>query len=178
MMRKKICIEFSTSNDEIAKQNEQKLFGLIDNILKNTLPCEAESKIYTLPQNDEDSIMDRLSVIENSLEQLKPNHRIILKTSEKHILINSADIIRLQADNSYTIIYFHQKPPIIVSRSIKYFEGLLCSQRFIRIHRSHIINIDKVIEYIKTDGSIVMNNGDRVSISHKKKELFFKMLYT
>lgn len=175
MTKKKIHIEFSSENDDIIREIEQKLISEINKILKTQLPRDGKSYVYSLSPKEKVSL--RLTNMENTINQQNISHRVILKTSEKYIVINRNNIIHLQADNSYTSIYLEQREPIIVSRSIKYFEGLLCDNQFIRTHRSHIVNINKVVEYIKTDGgSIVMDNGDEIPISKNKKSFFLKRL--
>jgi len=59
--------------------------------------------------------------------------------------------------------------PIIVLSTMKAFEEQLPSERFMRIHKSYIINLDKVEKYNSRNIEI---EGDKIPLSrHKKTKL-------
>jgi two-component system LytT family response regulator len=64
-----------------------------------------------------------------------------------------------------------------VSRNLKEFEDLLPGGEFIRIHHSHIINRQYVDRYIRGDGGqVVMQNGNVLDVSKRKKSDFLKIM--
>ena len=75
-----------------------------------------------------------------------------------------------------TQFHFESGPPLMICRTLKYFEDILKEHRFLRIHRSHMINPDYVIRYSKgKGGSVTMKNDKELEISANKKEEFLKL---
>jgi len=86
----------------------------------------------------------------------------------RYVLVN--DIIRCEADNSYTLFYLANKDKIMVSRSIKEYSEILKPIGFLRTHQSHLVNVIFVKSWIKEDGgSLLLNNGDKIPVSKPNK---------
>jgi two-component system, LytTR family, response regulator len=67
---------------------------------------------------------------------------------------------------------------LLVTRLLKDFEELLTPYRFFRVHNSHLINLNYISKYIRGDGGqVVMENGDVVDVSRRKKEEFLSLLW-
>lgn len=116
---------------------------------------------------------------ENALDNavLRPKHKsvagkITLPQLDGFQVLDVADILYCQADDNYTHIYLEDKK-ILVSKTLKYFEGALADFAFARIHKSYLVNVNEVIKYRKgKGGSVVVSNGKELLVSaSKKKEL-------
>ncbi len=152
-------------------------FSAFDYLLKPVNPVDLNEVLARLAKEKSHSIEERLTALEQNLQQQNKPQRIVLKSADKYTVINEDDIIYLKADNSYTTIYLENNDAVVVSQSMKYFEDLLDATYFLRTHRSYIINIRRVKCYIKADGgSIVMENGDSVFLAQNKKNLFLSLL--
>ena len=111
-----------------------------------------------------------------SFNILKDNHRILLKSSDRVHLVNSSDIIHLEAGGNYSNFYMKSGRKIMVSKSTKEYEEVLFDQGFYRVHKSHIININQMRYFDKTDGgTLVMTNGDKVPVASRKKEMLMEL---
>ena len=67
--------------------------------------------------------------------------------------------------------------PNMRSKSLHFLEDALCDYHFYRVHKSYIVNLNKVQRYSKTDGGIlVMENGDLVKVSRSKKDELLNIL--
>ena len=87
------------------------------------------------------------------------------------------DIIYLEAESNYTIIYIKPSQKITVSKTLKDFEELLPHNIFIRIHHSYIINKNHVQKYLKGEGGqVIMSNGKTLDVARRKKEEFMKAI--
>ena len=88
-------------------------------------------------------------------------------------------IIRCEGLRNYTRIIFKEEAEKIVPRTLLEFENLLTPLGFIRIHRSHLVNLANVVRYIKTQGGTVeLKSGELLKVSPKyKDELLNKILY-
>lgn len=169
-------IVFVTAHEQYAIQAIR--YAAFDYLLKPVCPEKLDEVVNRLSTEQENTNMEvRLTALENNLLEKHPPQRLVLKTAEKYNVIHQNDVIRLEADNTYTLFYLTNNRKIIISHPIKYYEDLLSPCQFFRPHRSHIINIEQVNEYIKSDGGyIVMSNGDSVPISGNKKVEFLKLL--
>ena len=81
------------------------------------------------------------------------------------------DIYYLEADGSYVKIVCAGNKQKIVSKNLKYFETTLESiPKFIRTHRSFLVNLDQVSSYSKADGgSLTLSNGAKIPISRERR---------
>lgn len=103
--------------------------------------------------------------------------KIAIPTSEGLKFAAVADITHCESDNNYTYIYFTNHKKILVSRTLKEFDEMLTAHSFVRIHQSHLINLQHMDEYIKTDGgSVRMTDGCELPIARNRKEEFMEKL--
>lgn len=103
--------------------------------------------------------------------------RLALPTAEGLIFLPLANIIRLEADSNYTVFHTIKKERVIVSKTLKEFEGTLEQSHFFRIHNSHIINVLQIERYLRGDGgTVVMNDHTEIEVSRRRKEEFLKKI--
>jgi two-component system LytT family response regulator len=83
------------------------------------------------------------------------------------------EIYYLEADGSYVKIVCAGNKQKIVSKNLKYFETTLESvPKFIRTHRSFLVNLDQVSSYSKADGgSLILSNGAKIPISRERRQV-------
>jgi two-component system, LytTR family, response regulator len=87
--------------------------------------------------------------------------------------ISTKDIIRIEADRSYSNVFLSGKKKVMVSRNLVEFQELLVSKNFFRCHNSHLVNLDHVKMYSRTDGGfLVMSDETQIPISRSKKDIF------
>jgi two-component system LytT family response regulator len=68
---------------------------------------------------------------------------------------------------------------LVVTKTLKDFEDILDANEFIRIHKSHMINLKHVIEYNTSDGGLVkMIDGNVWSLSRRQVDLFLQKIKT
>lgn len=109
------------------------------------------------------------------------------ETSKNKILIHSKagiesidtnDIVVLESVSNYTHLHLSNAREIVSSKTMRDFETLLCKNNgnFMRVHHSYIINLHKVVRYIKSSEDLIMNNDQKVPIAKSKKDDFVKWL--
>ncbi len=166
---------FTTAYDHYAIRAIR--FSALDYLVK---PIEAIELISAVQravekrkQQPEDSRIENL--LHNIAEEKELNNRIAIPSMDGLFFISIADIIYLEAEGNYTVIYTFGDKKYTVSRTLKDFEELLPAHFFIRIHHSHIINKKEVQRYIKGEGGqIVLKNGVMLDVSRRRKEEFLK----
>ena len=91
-------------------------------------------------------------------------------------IVQIEDVIRLESYINYTRFYFEDGSKLMVTKTLKEFDKMLSDHSFIRIHQSHLVNTNFIKEYTKQDGKLVLKNGDRISVSSRKKSILMDMI--
>lgn len=92
-------------------------------------------------------------------------------------VVEIQDIIYCEANSNYTNFHFTNRPLICTSKPIHEYETLLSDQNFVRIHKSFVVNLQHVTEYIRGEGgSVVLSNGQEIEVSRRKKELLMSKM--
>lgn len=87
-------------------------------------------------------------------------------------VIQIQDIIYCEASSNYTNFHFTQRPSICASKPIHDYEDLLEDCNFIRIHKSFLVNLEHIKEYIRGEGgSVILSNNHEVEVSRRKKDV-------
>jgi len=86
-------------------------------------------------------------------------------------VVESKDIIYCEANSNYTSIHLIHGPEILASKPLLEYENLLHDSGFIRVHKSYLVNMDQIKEYVKGEGgSLILSNGSEVEVSRRRKE--------
>jgi len=87
------------------------------------------------------------------------------------------DIVHCESQRSYTQVHLQNGNKLMVTKTLKQFELELNDHHFVRIHQSHLVNLNYVIKYVKNKGGHVMlDNGTELPVAVRKKESLFKEL--
>jgi len=87
-------------------------------------------------------------------------------------VVEISEIIYCEASSNYTNFHFTHRPVICASKPIHEYEELLADNNFVRIHKSFVVNLEHVKEYIRGEGgSVILSNGHEVEVSRRKKDL-------
>ena len=121
----------------------------------------------------------QLASLHNNLQSPK-NKTIVLRSSEKIHLLEVNNIIRCEADRCYTSFYVNEQKKHVVSQPMKEYEDILSEYGFIRIHKSHLINMAYIESFDKGDGGfVILKDKTEIPVSRRKKnellELFSKL---
>lgn len=101
----------------------------------------------------------------------KRKARIALSNGNGYVFKSSSDLMYCVVDGSYCRLYFHPEGKHYVTKSLGQLEQLLDDPNFIRVHKSHLINMQFVQEVNNHTGhQIVMKNGEELAYSRNKKQ--------
>lgn len=116
-------------------------------------------------------------LLENLKHATSEHSKIALPTDDGLTLVGVNDIIRCEADGNYTRFFLQNREQLIVSKTLKDFETLLGEMNFLRVHHSHLVNIDHVKKYVRGEGGVViMSDTAAVPVSRRKKEELIRRL--
>jgi two-component system LytT family response regulator len=165
-------IIFITAHEEYAVQAFK--FSAVDYILKPIVAGElidAVERASKAIQREDTEL--KLGALFSNLEKIK---KIVLKTAESIHIINIKNIIRCEADVNYTTFYLENSEKLMVSKTLKEYAELLEPSGFFRTHQSHLVNLDHVLRFDKTEGGhLVMDDESIVPVSSRKRETLFSV---
>ena len=114
-------------------------------------------------------------IVQNFRESKIEKQQVILPTLEGFEVVKMDEIVRLRGNGNFTDIYLKDGSKKMVCRFLKHFEEML-SLPFMRVHKSHIINLNYVKSYHKSLGGYVMLFDEtEIEISVNYKEVFLKV---
>ena len=150
-------------------------FSAFDYLLK---PFSEEELVESLHKlKDKESATpnkESLEVLLNNLQESSPK-KIVLKTSDSIFVVPISNIVRCEADTSYTHFILYNGSQITVSSNLKKFEQDLKNHHFIRVHHSHMINLEYITRFSKSDGGYVeLMDGTTIPVSKRRKEELMK----
>ncbi len=121
---------------------------------------------------------ERLNVLRQSLgKNISQESKIAVPTWEGLEFILIRNVVRIESSSNYSRIFFVNGESLLVTKQLKDFEEMLTQYRFCRVHNVHLINLNYVKKYIRGEGgSVVMENGDEIDVSRRKKDDFLKLI--
>jgi DNA-binding LytR/AlgR family response regulator len=114
-------------------------------------------------------VLERINYTNQSIEE--PDY-LFIKQDNRLLRVNYADILYIQAERDYCTVYLPDKK-LLASMHLKLFEDILPKQRFMRVHRSYIINISQ-LKAIK--GNVIEIGREEIPIGLSYKEALFNRL--
>ncbi len=112
----------------------------------------------------------QFELIKNAPEEIDSNNDyLFIKSEYKLVRINFSDILYIEGMKEYVRIHLTAQKPVMSLLSMKSLEEKLPENRFMRVHRSYIVNLDKIttVERFR----IVFDNV-RIPVSENYKEKF------
>ncbi len=148
---------------------------------------------YLLKPVDEDDLALAIDKVEKKMKSSKePTDTIskllgFLRTTKAKLQVPTAEgtyfipyeeIIRIEADGSYSHIFAKDRKKITTSKPIGEFDFLDNNENeFMKVHKSTIINLNMVTKYKRGDGGIaIMIDNVEVDIARRRKDDFLKRL--
>ena len=111
------------------------------------------------------------------LSAIKAPTRFLIQTKEDAKVILFEDVMYCVADSNYTKIYLRDGSKLMVCKTLKTIEAILCQPNFLRIHASNLINLNCIKRILKTQGYMVeLQDKVLLDVSRSRRnELMQKM---
>lgn len=93
----------------------------------------------------------------------------------KSMQIDPDQIIRLQANGSYTMIHAEASAPLMTARVLKTYVSPLQGFGFVRVNKTDLVNTNKIAR-LEDDGRVIMTDEYVSRISRRRKSLFVSLL--
>jgi two-component system LytT family response regulator len=141
-----------------------------------------------IDQKDIEQVLEKYKAQELNISKDQLNHlhqfingkmqdTIALSTQEGLYFVKIDEIMYLEASSCYTYIIMNDKTKHLASKTMINFEDVLQDNSlFFRAHKSHIINLKFIKQYIRGEGGeIIMQDGKNIALSRNKKQEFLSL---
>lgn len=165
---------FCTGHNEFALKAFE--VSAVDYILKPiqiSQLVKAVDKAIKLCNSNSSNTSERLGTLRENLKDTVLR-KIALPVADGLIFIDIENLMYLEADGAYTIVFLRDNTKLLICKKLKEFENLLSNNKnFFRTHRSYIINTACIKQYIKSDGgSLLLQNNCSIPIARERKDDF------
>jgi len=171
-------IIFTTAYDNFGIQAVK--FSALDYLLKPVQNKELKEAIEKHLKKAQHKIpSEQIDVLLNNVqaERKGKKGRIALASKESIEFVDPHDIIVCEANSNYTNVYLAEGRKRVISRTLKDFEDMLIPFDFFRPHKSHLINLNRVREFIRGDGGyLLMENKMKIPVSKNKRDELLDLL--
>jgi two-component system LytT family response regulator len=107
----------------------------------------------------------------------KPS-RLVIRSRGRVVVLKISDVHWIEAAENYVIVHT-PKREYLVRESITNMEERLPAQEFIRVHRSAIVNVDRIAELRPEDGSdwvVVLHDNREIRVGRTHRAELFRAL--
>ncbi|MGB0175907.1 MAG: LytR/AlgR family response regulator transcription factor [Owenweeksia sp.] len=103
--------------------------------------------------------------------------RISVYDGNEYHIVSTNELIRLEANGSYTNLILSKGDKLMSSKRLKIYESLLETGSFFRCHKSHLVNINHIKSYSLADGgTLKLSTGEIVPLSLSRKQELLTLL--
>ncbi|WP_020595757.1 LytR/AlgR family response regulator transcription factor [Spirosoma panaciterrae] len=147
-------------------------FSALDYLLKPIDRDDLQKAVGKFQRKSIAQMAQQIEILVEKLGAKKVRQKIALPTAHGFDVIPTDTIVRCEADDNYTHVVLKTGKSLLVSRTLKEIEELLAGEGFLRIHQSHLINLDELQRYIRGEGGyVVMSDNSSVPVSRSRKEV-------
>jgi two-component system LytT family response regulator len=168
---------FTTAYNQYAIQAIR--FSALDYLLKPVDPDDLKNSISRYIEKKE-SYQEKKALYDNLVTNIEKkdikDFKIAVPSAEGVYFFTIDEILRLEADGSYTHIHLAKKRPFIASKTLKHFEEMLEEFQFIRTHKSHLVNPKHITRITSDNEQILLSDGSHVEVSRRKKDQVLQQL--
>lgn len=165
--KRKFEVVFVTAYDQFAINAIKE--DAVDYLLK---PIDTEDLISTIEKvkaraenkQEKDLFEERLNLMSEK--------RVSIPMNGKILFLQPDEILYCESDGNYCKIFLEDKRSLFVTKKLKDVFQLLPRDKFFRVHNCYVVNLQKVREYLKTDGYVILCNHKKIPVSRSKKTSF------
>lgn len=165
---------FTTAYDQYAIKALK--MNALDYLLKPIDLSELQTALQNYAREDMLAMKDNVAQLSGfTIREL--SETLALSTQQGLFFIKTKDVMYFSASSSYTYVIMQTGEKHLVSKSLALFEEVLKDNPvFFRAHKSSLINLNCIKQYIRGDGGdIVMQDDTYITLSRNKKQEFLNL---
>lgn len=146
----------------------------IRDVEQKLLECQQQYKVMAKSKHDHKAFVHAFFDTSMSRKGLR---KVVLKHARGFNCVDMNTIVRLEADRNYTVVILDTQKSIVVSRTLNNFEAVLDMDVFVRIHKSHIVNLNYMSGYLYDDaGYVVMRGEKKIEVARRRLHSFLEQV--
>ncbi len=144
----------------------EELMAAVKKAVETVQLTEKNPEVYT----------DYLTTLKNLSQTLaynKQSNKITISHAKGIKIIDDSTILYIEADSNCSVLYFTDGTKYLDTRTLGIYDEILNPDKFFRIHKSVIINLQHLAEYINEDGYFaVLKSGQRLAVARNRVQEF------
>jgi two-component system LytT family response regulator len=164
---------FTTAYNQYAIQAFK--FSAIDYLLK---PIEITDLETALERFRKQNTKQNFGILKDNLSNTTQQRKLAIYTTGSIKFVDVNEILFFKADGAYTRIVLNDESEVLASKSLKTYEDILTDTPFFfRCHKSFIVNLHYITEYVRNDGGYALvNKTHQVSVSTDKLDTLLSLM--
>lgn len=162
-------VVFTTAYDHFAIRAIR--FSALDYLLKPVDPDELRAAVLRYLHGSKPRQSSK-ALISNALQNFRTRDArqltIAIPGPEGHFFLKPADVLRCEADRNYTVFHLPDGRRFVSSKTLKEYEDLLSEHGFLRVHKSHLVNIAYIATYPGRE-ALRLKNGQEIEVSRRRR---------
>ncbi len=171
-------IIFVTAYDEYAVRAFD--FNVVDYILKPIIKINLIRAVEKVQNKTELNINQvKLQALINNINIQAGNslENIALPSSTGFIFVHISEIIYIKSESNYTWVFINSGEKYLLSKTLKECAKLIPFPQFFRSHRSFLVNMNYVKQYIKGQGGyLILKDGTNIPVSRKNRNALIRFI--
>jgi two-component system LytT family response regulator len=148
----------------------------VDELIDAAQKIEERLGVINLSTENKEAYHESVKNVSASIQN-KDGSKITISHMRGVKIIDQKDIVYLKADGNCTVIHFNDGTKYTDTRTLKSYNDLLNNKLFFRTHKSYLINLSYLKEYVTSDGTYaVLKNNVEVPVSRSKTKDFLAIL--
>lgn len=153
-------------------------YAALDYLMKPIDFEELESALGRVRQYNVSAGNDRVNLLLENHKAESRFKKLAIATTAGVFYFDVEDIVRCEADGSYTKLFANGSKSVMASKSIKEYEGLLPNY-FCRVHKSHLVNFNYIKQFMSGESpQLILKDESIVAVSRRRKQLVTDKLDT
>lgn len=150
-------------------------FSALDYLMKPVDPEELCAAVDKARNSSARNEKDQLDVLFQNLSSGKMQ-KLAVPIKDGLQYVGLSQIIRIEGAGSYCVFHLEEGKKMMASQNLGIYQELLGKHNFYRTHQSHIVNVEHVHQFLRTEGgTVIMSDKSRVPLSRRNKDEFCKI---
>jgi two-component system LytT family response regulator len=134
-------------------------------------------KIFDEDESNFEVYQETLKELSKALKNNKHSGRFAISHTKGLKIVEEKNVLYFEAQGNCTLLHFIDGSKYLDTRTLKTYESIVDDKTFFRIHKSYLINMNYLTEYLHSDGHyIILNNKMELPVARNRVSEFVKVL--
>lgn len=115
--------------------------------------------------------------VQNAERKDPKEFRLAVTSSKGAFFFPLCEVLRIESDRNYSVIHLtERKKPFVATKTLKHYEEILVHFKFIRVHKSHLVNAEHIMRLSNSNDYLVLSDGTQIYISRRRRQAVLNLL--